>query len=200
MLPLSKIAPIAQELMDRLKPHCEIIRVAGGIRRQKMECHDIELVLIPKKKVITRGDLFSPKADTTIVVDKGFAQEAKSLGRIVKGRVESRMMQIELPKNIMLDMFMPDPPDFYRQFVIRTGSRDYVVSTITKAWLRKGWCGCDNEGLRRQDDCERYQDASGKWKWRLSNPEPLMPPVWQSEEDFYNWLGIPIIHPKLRTI
>jgi hypothetical protein len=38
---------LAAELLPVLKPYCERIEVAGGVRRRKPEPHDLELVAKP---------------------------------------------------------------------------------------------------------------------------------------------------------
>ena len=47
---------LANAVIELLKPACIEIEVAGGVRRQKAEPHDIEIVCLPK--IGTRGDLF----------------------------------------------------------------------------------------------------------------------------------------------
>lgn len=207
MLPLTRIQPIAERLLEAIQPHCEIARIAGGIRRQKHECHDIELVVIPKRSVIYAQPGLFDNGPAVIQVNANFINRVRGWGIIDKGKFDGRMMQITLngvttkgPANLKLDLFMPDPPDYYRQFVIRTGSADYVRSTITRAWLALGWCGSD-KGLRLQSDCESVLiDGNGKRSWKCINPEARLPPVWKSEAELFDWLKVPMCIPKMRTV
>jgi len=97
-----------------------------------------------------------------------------------------------VPEGINIELWMPDPAEYYRHLAIRTGSADYVYQTIAKSWVKKGWVG-SNFGLRRREDC-----AKGKGGWKLINPDGEKPPVWSSEQDFFNWLEIPYIEPRYR--
>lgn len=49
-IPLSEAKTIALEIYELLKPHCERIKIAGSIRREKAFVNDIEIVCIPKKR------------------------------------------------------------------------------------------------------------------------------------------------------
>jgi hypothetical protein len=105
-------------------------------------------------------------------------------------------MQLKLrgKDTINLDLFMPQPDDYYRQYAIRTGSADYSKNVIANGWLKKGWCGTD-EGLRLQYDC--CKAASG---WKITRKEGQKPPVWESEEIFFEWLGVQWMEPWLRNM
>ena len=74
-----------------------------------------------------------------------------------------KYMQIKLRENIILDLFMPDDFDYYRQYAIRTGSADYAAKIIATGWKKKGWCGSD-KGLRKISDCVETKTPDGKSK------------------------------------
>jgi len=99
----------------------------------------------------------------------------------------------------MLDLFLPQARDYYRQYAIRTGSRYFSHNVIAMAWLAQGWCGSDM-GLRRQDDCERHKDKAGKNSWTCINKNGELPPVWDSEEAFFDWIKVKFVHPVKRDI
>lgn len=117
---LSKAKSIAESIVSQLQPYCELIHVAGSVRREKPDPHDIEICCIPKKKEVS--DLFG-KPLAGLVVNH-FYSVVYNLGTVIKGNPEGRFMQIQLPE-IMLDLFMPEPTDFIRQYVVRTGSSEY---------------------------------------------------------------------------
>lgn len=195
---LKTASEIAVKICERLQPFCSRINIAGSIRRQKPEPKDIEILCQPRIITIAQDSLF----DEVIVekkVSDNFVKEVRSLGKVIKGKPDGRMMQIQLPQRIMLDLFMPDEPDYFRQYVIRTGSKEYVQHTIAAGWKRIGWCGSDM-GLRKISDCIEHKQPDGKSKWECVNPVAELPPVWQSERDFFAWIGAGYIHPKLRTI
>jgi len=189
---------IAIRICEVLQPHCDRINIAGSIRRQKPEVKDIEIICQPKIEPLLTMDLFGPVKEETIVVP-AFTSSVVGLGTIVKGSPAGRYMQMELHDGINLDLFMPTPEDYFRQYAIRTGSADYAARTIAAGWKRKGWCGSD-KGLRRVSDCLEIRGADGKSKWRCINEHADLPPSWQSEAEFFEWLGLPLIAPRLRTI
>lgn len=189
---------IAISICERLQPFCTQLNIAGSIRRQKQEPKDIEVICLPRMISVEQGGLF----DEVLVekkVSDNFVRVVKDLGRVVKGKPDGKMMQIELPQRIMLDLFMPDEWDYYRQLAIRTGSADYVRSTIAAGWKRKGWCGSD-KGLRLIIDCIEHKQPDGKSKWECINPVAELPPVWPDEKSFFDWIGGKYIPAKYRTI
>lgn len=191
---LQKAKSIAVEICYKLQPYCKKINIAGSVRRQKPEVHDIEIICLPLSEDIT--DLFGEKRGETRA--PGFAQMLKSLGKIVKGNAAGKMMQIELPEGIMLDVFIPDDFDYFRQYVVRTGPREYSQNVIAAGWVKKGWCGSD-EGLRKKEDCLLKISPEGEGRWICTNPIAEKPPAWDSEQSFFNWIGQPMVHPSKRN-
>ena len=154
---LTKALSITNRLVELLSPSCEKINVAGSCRRGKPDVKDIELVALPKNIVLK--DIFG--WDEGIIREPMFEKTINGFGKIVKGNADGKMMQIELPEGIMLDLFIPDAFDYYRQFAIRTGSADYSWKVIASGWKKIGFCGTEN-GLRLIDECEAKKDKDGK--------------------------------------
>lgn len=189
---------IASNIGKRIQPFVDKWHIAGSIRREKLDVKDIEIVCQPRYFESQVG-LFDA-SDATVVISQNYVEVVKSLGKVIKGKPEGRYMQIELPQRINLDLFMPNPADYFRQYAIRTGSADYAHKTIAAGWLKKGWCGSDH-GLRRIVDCrEEIDPISNKRKWICINQNGERPPAWQSEQEFFDWIGVLWIMPKLRTI
>jgi len=191
---------IADAVMQKISPKCEVANKAGSLRREKQEVKDIEIVCVPKKIKVGSVDLFGTD-DRKTVVSPEFTQVVNSLGKILKGKTDGRMMQIELHEKIFLDLFMPVPVDYWRQFAIRTGSKEYSHKIIANGWLKMGWCGTSN-GLRLQHECDGKKTTDDKTIWTVKPgiTNPVLPPVWSSEQEFFDWLNVPYIHPKRRTI
>lgn len=195
---LPRATAIANRIAEMLTPHCEVLHIAGSVRRQKPEVKDIEVVCIPKKE---QADLFG----TEMVTIPAFSQAIDAMAQsIVKGNVNGRMMQVALRGKdtinpVMLDLFMPQPADFYRQLAIRTGSSLYSNLVIATAWKAKGWCGTP-DGLRRREECDEKEGKEGKSTFTCIAPTPTLPPVWASEREFFDWLGINWVQPHLREI
>lgn len=187
---------LANRVVELLSPHCDTIDIAGSIRRERPEVKDVEVVAIPTKVFIEQpGKLFAERTyGIPVAINTAINQMAN---RIIKGNIDGRYMQIELKGGAILDLFLPDPKDYYRQLAIRTGSAEYVHKILANAWLLKGWCGSDM-GLRRTEDCISSIDVNGKRKWKCLNPNGELPPMWMSEEDFIGWLNITYIPPSRR--
>lgn len=188
--------PIANRVMELLSPHCEIIHIAGSIRRLEKLIGDIEIVCMPKTESVSL-DLFTTKFQTIKPFDQAIEMMAE---KINKGNSNGRYMQLLLKGGIQLDLFMPRPYDYYRQLAIRTGNSFYVQQVIASGWRKKGWVGVDGVGLRRECDCTKRR-GFGKDIWEINRDVAFVeqPPVWASEEDFFNWLGVEWIPPRLRN-
>lgn len=187
---LRKAKIIAEKIVEQLKPYCEIINIAGSIRRNKYEVKDIEIVALPKSE--QANSLFSEDKRVPIAA---FYDKANNLGTVIKGG--KRYIQIHLHlanEDIKLDLFIPEYYDYYRQFALRTGSADYSHKIIAVTWNRKGWVGTD-EGLRKQKECIQ----KGK-KWVCVKDDCEKPPIWQTEQEFFEWLGIEYLPPEKRDL
>lgn len=161
--PLSKIKPIALELWEELKPYCDKIKIAGSIRRQKPECKDIELVLSPvDKSARNKIGLFFLKN-----------------GAIKKGKFTGRYVQA-IYKGYIVDLFIPQSHDYYRQLAIRTGSAEYS-KRIAIAWCDKGYTGT-SRGLVEVSKQSEF----------------VSPKTWTSERHFFEWLGMDYLEPSKR--
>lgn len=198
MFTLDRARRIADTLIIQLSPWCEVINIAGSIRRLKPEVKDIELVFVPKKVNVGGVNLFG-EHDRKMIVHPEFDQVIGKLGKVLKGKTDGRMMQIELHQRITLDLFMPVPVDYWRQFAIRTGCADYSQRVIARGWLRIGWCGT-TDGLRLQKECSAQETADGKTKWTCVVNKPTLPPVWFSEKEFFDWMNVQWVPPQIRYV
>lgn len=191
---LDKAKEIAQGVLDHLKPYAEIIHIGGSIRRQKPEVKDIEIIMLPKFVVVNeQGSLFG-ESEKTEKVHPEILTVLNNAGKILKGNIEGRYMQIDLSQGIKLDLFMPQKHDYYRILAIRTGSSSFANYKIAWGWKKKGWVGT-SDGLRLNSEC--VQKSGGTYECK--EQEPTLPPEWKSEEEFFNWLGLEWAEPKLRT-
>jgi DNA polymerase/3'-5' exonuclease PolX len=191
MMDLTLATQYAKDIHATLSPHCEIINLVGSVRRKKPQVKDIEFVCIPKKEFL-KTDLFG---GGKTIVSEDFGNAINLLSKqIVKGNVEGRQMAIITHNGTKLDLFMPQPHDYYRQLAIRTGSSEYSHFIIAKAWTKKGWVGT-KDGLRLRNDCTLQNDV-----WICVNKKPTLPPVWKSEEEFFQWIDVKYLHPKYREV
>ncbi|MBE2229983.1 MAG: hypothetical protein IAE96_04995 [Chitinophagaceae bacterium] len=199
--PFSKAAQVANFIYSRLSFHCQRIDIAGSIRRLRPDVKDIEIVCIPNKEE-KQSDLFGNKE---MITDRAFVEALAEITDIViLGNVEGRYMKIRTSSKVCpgihLDLFMPDPVDYYRQLAIRTGSADYAHQVLANAWRRKGWVGVQHLGLRREEECFNTGKDKNIWKLYHSIEKPTLPPVWASEQEFFKWIGVELVDPQLREV
>lgn len=175
---LSKAMEIANEFIRELSPFCERVEIAGSLRRKKPLVGDIEIMA-----VLSDLNKFSMKVHE--LTGFGFKREARYTKIVFKG--------------IQIDLFTPQKSDYFRQFVIRTGSADYVFRNIASKWRQLGWVGTEN-GLRREAECSFvYTDKEKKKKkWTCNAQNPSLPPIFQSEQEFFAFLNIPYTEPENR--
>lgn len=196
-----KAKEIAIKLRKQLEPFCKYIEIVGSLRREKQDVKDIEFVIIPRTTKIT--DLFGDSGKEQRL--NNFCIAVNLAGVIVSGDIKTgRYVKVMLNEDISLDIFMPNEDDLYRQVAIRTGSADYSHKVIAAGCLRAGWCGT-RDGLRLQKECYQkaigtYPDGREKKEWICNNPSPTLPPVWENEWEFFQFIGIPWIEPKNRVI
>lgn len=195
---LQKAKKIAIEICESLQPFTDKIHIAGSIRRKKTEVKDIEIVLRPKLEAITATDLFSI-GTTTYDIITGFTNAVIGLGQIEKGNTRGKYLKIVLPQGINLDLFIPDENDFYRQYAIRTGSADYSFKVIANGWRKIGWVGSDL-GLRLEKDCIETKMPNGKSNWKCIRDKNNSPPIWESEQDFFDWIKVKYVKPEFRNV
>lgn len=196
---LQEAKVIAVNIWEAMRPYCDIVKVAGSIRREKPEVKDVEIVALPQ--MIMGKDLFGE--DTEKVRSMDFKNIILGLGEVVKGKVDGKYMQIHMAQlGINVDLFMPDDFDFFRQFCIRTGSADWVSRFVAGGWRNLGWCGSD-AGLRLQSECvSKTSETDGKKSWHCitAKKDQTLPPCWKSEQEFFDWLKLKYIEPKYRNV
>lgn len=186
---------VSDRVIEILTPYCDVIHIAGSICRQCTHVKDIEIVCMPKK-VFKAKSLFGD-GDWIVCDEFKAAIEFMKL-ETIKGTFIGRYMQVLLKGNIKLDLFMPVQEDYFRQLTIRTGSAEYSHKVIANRWAELGWCGTAL-GLRRNGDCLAKRNHEGKIvSWECINNNGEHPPVWTSEENFFEWLGIRWIEPRYR--
>lgn len=202
--PFDTAKKVADYIINLLKPHCEQIHIAGSIRRMRPDVKDIEIVCQPKKEIKHEG-LFQ---DEIKIIDRNFIEALATItAAVIKGNVNGRYMQIKTNSQncpgIYLDLFMPDPLDYFRQYAIRTGSADYAHHTLAGAWRKKGWAAVKDTGLRLISECDAHSAVNGKVTFHTIKKDLkkiTMPPVWTSEGQFFTWLGLEYIDPEYREI
>ena len=120
----------AGEIIELLRPYCERIEIAGGVRRGKLEPHDIEIVTKPLFKDATEG-FFQPVIYNALDSRmEGFFHDGDfergdpdKAGK--KAPCGPKYYRLKY-KGEKLDLFAVIPPaEWGVIFAIRTGDADY---------------------------------------------------------------------------
>lgn len=169
---LSKAKIIADKYVNLLQPFCERIEIAGSVRRLKPEVKDVEIVCIPKEVIIVI-DMFNKEGvrslDFTALVGQW---------NIIKGKVSTgKYIQIKLPENINLDLFICKKDNWGLIYAIRTGSAAYSHKVLAVGWVKAGFKSID--GML-------HKDGSAV-------------PVYE-EEELFKLIGINYIEPEKRNL
>lgn len=187
--PLHVADYIADAIFDHLRPHCTTIRVAGSVLRRKPQVKDIEIVAIPTPH---HTDLFGAPEGRTPGFVEALQHYRIAKGNLHTGRYIKLFYQDDVYGPVPIDLFLPQPHDYYRILAIRTGPAEYSSHVLAHAWAKKGWCGT-SDGLRLRSECTRHTSH-----WTCNTLNPLYPPIWGSEEEFFTWLGVPYTEPQHR--
>ena len=176
----------ANELVELLKPFCERIEIAGGIRRHKENPHDIELVCIPiVENVVAQSTLTSDKKEVQVNYFDSFIKDCIDSKIIQPGDPDKagkkapsgpRYYRLKY-KNYKLDIFTVMPPAQWGViYLIRTGSADFSHWLVWSGW---------NKGIKVVDG--QVVESENP----LSTPE---------EGDVFRAFGLPWVEPKDRTL
>ena len=127
---LEQAEKLALEIIERLKPFCSRIQVAGSIRRKCPEPKDIDIVLIP-------SDLWMLHA------------ELKKMGHVKMSGAKIVRVLIGMRQ---LDIYVADEKSWATLLLIRTGSTENNIRLCSLA-KRKGWhLAADGRGLFNEKD------------------------------------------------
>ena len=167
---------IATQLVDRLRPACERIEIAGSLRRKQPEVGDIEIVAIPKYQT----DLFGEQGEKLQV-------DLLLLGWPIRMHKNgSRYKQFDFCGSegtpYTVDLFLVTPEAWGVQLLIRTGPASFSKKMVTQR-MRGGW----------KPDYLFVRD--GRVWGRSSNDLPLNTP---EEQDVFDLWQMDYIEPEER--
>lgn len=189
--PLAEMEAIALALVEELRPYCERCEIAGSIRRKKAEVGDVELVCVPRRRLITPpGELLPAMAD--LLTSYCFGQMEPSgpwlhrrdkNGRSAFGERFKRVLingnAARLPW-VAADIFsVIEPAQWGVVFAIRTGPADFSRKLVTQRY-KGGWLA---NKLRVED--------GAVWDGDRIVPCP-------TEEDFFRCCDRPWVAPEER--
>lgn len=175
-IPLARAKTVADRFIKYIEPVCIKVSVAGSVRRGCEFVGDIECVCVPQDEFVM-GRLFP----------LGYK------GMVVNG---TRLKRFKYPESgIQIELYITTLSDYGRILAIRTGSSFYSHAQLAITWNRKGWAGTE-EGLRRKSECDKKSTWKIKPEYKVN---PTLPPVFDTEEHFFEFLGITWCEPKLRS-
>ena len=176
-MPYVRAVNLANRFMALIEPHVAKQEVAGSIRRGCREIGDIEIVCV-ENPLHPLGTLFH----------KDYP------GLVLSG---PRLKRFKYPASgVQIELYVTSTWDYGRILAIRTGSAWYSHCQLATNWNRLGWCGTE-DGLRRKKECVKKGNV---WKILPEFAEnPTKPPVFNTEADFFGFLGIPWVAPQQRN-
>jgi len=175
---LEKAMNIARRFLALIEPFTQKCEIAGSVRRLNKEVGDIEIVCI-ENPFNSLDNLFHDKYP----------------GLVVNG---PRLKRFKYPNDkVQIELYIAQPHDYGRILAIRTGSSAYSHIKLAITWNRRGWCGTA-DGLRRKSECEK-KGSQWKLKPEYKKLGCTKPPHFNTEYDFFNFLGIPWIPPEQRN-
>ncbi|MDD5511390.1 MAG: hypothetical protein PHI12_11375 [Dehalococcoidales bacterium] len=169
---LERAQTIANEIVEKLKPCCERIEIAGSIRRKKSWVRDIDIVVIPSNQ----GQL---------------AYQLQQLGRIVKNGPKIIRIDMPAPRDIPLDVYVATPETWATLLLIRTGSEKHNRMLCMRAMTMGMKLHADGSGLFRLGGMVAVEGAAdGSFDETLITNE--------SEEAIFQALGMKYRRPEMR--
>jgi len=185
---------LAVALSLALEPGCERINVAGSVRREKPEPHDLEIVAIPRIERVSTGNLFGEMSELEVdhfepalnaVLEAGLWEFDPVLKR--NGPRYKRLREVRT--GMCCDVFLATYAGWGGAMVIRTGPADFSHDLVTLA-------------LRQRKHVADGYLVHGHMKSENGCPKgsscPLIIPT-LDELAFFGALGLPWCEPKDRT-
>lgn len=121
---------IASQVVEKLKPFCDRIEVAGSIRRRKGWVNDIDVVCIPSNP----GHFLAALAE---------------FGKVKAGGEKIIRLNSKPKIGMDVDVYVADPKTWSTLMLIRTGSKEHNIALCSKAKSRGMILKADGSGLFR---------------------------------------------------
>jgi len=198
---------LAELLILDLLPGCTRVEIAGGVRREKPEPHDLEIVVIPKSSFVPTGNLFGEMSELECdhfepafmsLLERGEWELDPVLKR--DGPHYKRLRHVT--SGMCADVFLTTKRGWGGAMAIRTGPADFSQALVTLA-RRQGKHVAD--GYLVHGHPKTRHPAADYVKHHLeelSCPKgaacPLIIPTLE-EADFLSALGLPHWDPAART-
>lgn len=178
---------MAKRVILEIEPFCEMLIVAGSLRRRKEEVGDVEIVYVPKMERVMRvaqsDFLASPPPVFSNQVDKKLAEmiqtgkllkRCNSLGSEIWG--DQNKLARDPETRIPIDFFSCEEPHWWSLVVCRTGGKQNNIRLCAAA-KEKGW---------------HWNPYLGFWDQEGTLIKP------ESEQHVFELVGIPYKEPWMR--
>lgn len=173
--PIELVMPYALKIKEELSPYCERIEILGSIRRGKLLVGDIELIIMPKYKMIPQSIQRSIFEDP-VLVEEVIPQFFQALSRykIIKGGFEDggKMLQFIAPRRISVDAFRANEQNYGYIKVLRTGPHEHNVGYIIPMLKQNGFELTDGYVKREGKIIPIYEEVD---LYQLINMEVIPP-------------------------
>ncbi len=198
--PYEVVRPIAEKIVEGLRPYCDRIEIAGSLRRHRPTIGDIEVVAIPIMTDFTDlfGDILQEINQLHLHLDyllekQKIAKARSDKGRTLWGKKLRRFgITTKQGQTYHIDLFMCDPNNWGNTYLIRTGSKDFSRWMVTRenTLYRPGIFG--PLPLTMKHDLGRLwqQNEEDKSQW---DAVPFT-----EESDWFNLVQLPFIPPQFR--
>lgn len=159
---------IVTPIVGKLSEYCTKCSIGGSVRRQKHLVGDLEIVCIPSTVEVAKN-MF----DKEVVRSSLFVSEVKALGKIIMGcPAEGKMVRMELPSGMTLDLFMATEANYGYILMLRTGSAEWNQAVMLKRGKNLGLVFRDGYIWDRGKPCHTPDEEA---VFRLINT-PFIPP------------------------
>lgn len=157
---LTDARKLADSLVEVLRSSCDRIEIAGSIRRERPECNDVDLVVVPRFHEVPVG-MFETKQQS--LVHRAIWQlDSDDIVRVhIAG---PKLIRGEFPNRggFTWDIYIASPETWATLLLIRTGSKEHNIMLCQRAQaIGKNLCAdgagvIDNEKLIQ---CETEADV-----------------------------------------
>jgi DNA polymerase/3'-5' exonuclease PolX len=139
--PLAQADQVGQEVLGKLSDSCQLIVIAGSVRRRRPDVGDVELLcvshvdqpnvdLFGTATSLTQGHLRLDRRLLALIEQEYLAYRLDKRGRRSFGVLNKSL--IHVPSGISLDVFTGTVANWGRDLLIRTGSADFNKRVMTR--------------------------------------------------------------------
>ena len=173
---------VADELVEALTPRCELVEIAGSLRRGKAEVGDIEILYVPRLGLVRSPSELFPKsgslADELIELwlTQGVLTKRPNKNGITAWGALNKLAT-HVASAINVDLFATTREHWFVSLVVRTGSAEMNTQLASSAQQR---------GMKLHAYGVIERSATG---------EQIVP---QSEREVFELCGVPYREPQER--